>query len=133
MGFSNWIKSLFCGNQEFSEDNKPTKIVFSKEDYTKPNAFVHTWSLLNFAHKYGPKMEISKSPDFNNRESFWRCRFTDKEGKQTYVRVSSSMGETSVSFIKENKTKLRVGQLPNGKFVLYDNNFKDWVDVNLGI
>ena len=121
MCICNWIKALFrCKNQEKSIDA------------AKADAFVKTWSLEDFVKKFGPKMELGKFPEKNNRESFQRCRFTDTKGSRTYTSISFRIGEITPEQIKERKEKLRIGKLPNGHYVLYDNNWKDWKNVDLG-
>lgn len=118
MRFFDWL---------FKKRKEPIKECF---DYTKPNAFVHTWSVVDFSKKYG-KMQIGKFPDSNNRESYQRCRFVDHNGKATYVNVSSAMQDITIQEIEKQRERIRVGELPNGKFVLYDFRWKDWEDVEL--
>lgn len=102
----------------------------SDDDYTRPDAFVRTWSLVDFAKKHG-KMQLGKFPAFNNRESFLMCRFVDCNNKYVYASVSSQMQGITVDEIREGKDRIRVGQLPNGKYVLYDFRFKSWEEVAL--
>ena len=119
MCICNWIKALFrCKNQEKSIDA------------AKADAFVKTWSLTDFAKKHG-KMQICKSPDKNNRESYLKCRFVDNKRNNTYVNVSSKMQSITVEELVRDRERIRVGQLPDGKYVLYDFRWKDWEDVEL--
>ena len=52
-------------------------------------------------------------------------------GANAYASVSSQMQGITVGEIKEGKDRIRVGQLPNGKYVLYDFRFKSWEEVAL--
>lgn len=99
-------------------------------DMTKADTFVKTWSLVDFARKHG-KMQICKSPDKNNRESYLKCRFVDNKGNNTYITVSSRMQTITKEEITTDQDRIRVGQLSNGKYVLYDFRWKDWEDVEL--
>ena len=119
MKLLSWLKGLFI--QQIQEP-----------DYTKSSAFVHTWSLMEFAKKYG-KMQIRKAPEVNNRESYQICRFVKDGGNYTYASVSSRMQGITSKEISESKDRIRVGQLHNGKYVLYDFRFKPWEDVDLGL
>jgi hypothetical protein len=123
MGIYKWIKSLFC-------PQKKNIIRFSPDDYAEADAFVKTWSLEDFSKKHG-KMQLCQAPDKNNRESYLKCRFIKDKSNITYVFVSSRMQKTTKEEISQNKEKIRVGQLPNGKYVLYDFRWKDWEDVDL--
>ena len=119
MSVCKWVRALFGCKQE-------TAAV----DMAKADAFVRTWSLVDFAKKHG-KMQICKSPDKNNRESYLKCRFVDGNKNSTYVSVSSKMQNITAEEIVRDKERIRVGQLPNGKYVLYDFRWKDWEDVEL--
>ena len=108
MSVCKWIKSILGCKQYL-----PTA------DIAKADAFVRTWSLTDFAKKHG-KMQICKSPDKNNRESYLKCRFVDNKRNNTYVNVSSKMQSITVEELVRDKERIRVGQLPDGKYVLYD-------------
>lgn len=126
MKLCNWIKKHFCSK------STPSKGEDINADYTMSSAFEHTWELRDFAKKHG-RMQIGKYPEVNNRESFWVCQFVNKEGKRTPVRISSRLQGITSKEISEQKDKLKVGQLVNGKFVLFDFRSKKWKDVDLGI
>ena len=110
MRLLNYIKAFFQHENSFKENT---------HEYTEPKAFVRTWSIVDFSKKNG-KMQICKSPDKNNRESYLKCRFIDNKGTSTYVVVSSKLQNTTAEEISKDKDKIRIGQLPNNKYVLYD-------------
>lgn len=121
MKLLSWFKSLFTRKEQKKD-----------LDDAKVDVFVHTWSVVEFARKYG-KMQIGKFPERNNRDSFLKCRFVKSDNNYTYVSISSSMQNITPKEISETKDRIRVGQLPNKKFVLYDFRFKPWEDVDLGL
>lgn len=125
MNIFSWIVSLFKKKNIYTDT---LRIV--EQDYTIPKAFVKTWSVVEFAKKYG-KMQICKTPDYNNRESYLKCRFYFSENNITPVIISLKMQGITKEEISENKDKIRIGLLPNGKYVLYDFRWKDWEDVEL--
>lgn len=122
MGICNWIKAILgCKEQD--------KTI----DAAKVDTFVKTWSLLDFAKKFGPKMEIGKFPEKSNRESFQKIRFTDSKGKWTYVSISDRIGEIIPEQLRNKKERLRVGQLANGGYMLYDSSSSNWEVIDLGL
>ena len=130
MKICNWIKRYFCHKDHtisFEKEDVPTS-----SDYTMVIAFEHTWNLVDFARKHG-KMQIGKFPEVNNRESFWVCQFVNEAGKCTPVRISSRLQGITSQEISKQKDKLKVGQLSNGKFVLFDFRSKKWEDVDLSL
>ena len=120
MNICRWIKSILGCKQDLPTD-----------DNTKANAFIKTWSVVEFAKKNG-KMQICKAPDKNNRESYLKCRFV-KPNSTVYVTVSSRMQNITADEISKNKDRIKIGMLPNGKYVLFDFRWKDWEEVNLGL
>jgi hypothetical protein len=53
------------------------------------------------------------------------------KGNSTYVTVSSKMQSITNEEIVRDKERIRVGQLLDGKYILYDFRWKDWEDVEL--
>ena len=76
-------------------------------------------------------MQLCQAPDKNNRESYLKCRFIKDKEHITYVNVSSRLQYTTPKEITQNKDKIRIGRLPDEKYVLYDFRWKDWEDVDL--
>lgn len=122
MKFWKWLKEQFASFRKIKESI----------DYTKPSAFKHTWSVVEFAKLHG-KMQLGKYPEYNNRESHQVCRFIGADGSYTYVIVSSRMQYITISEIEKQKDRIKVGQLYNGKYVLFDFRWKPWEDVELGL
>lgn len=118
------IKQLLCCNKKVTQ--------IDNTDYTKADAFVKTWSIVEFAKKHG-KMQLCQAPDKNNRESYLKCRFIKSDGTITYVTVSGRMQSITVKEISENKDRIKIGMLPNGKYVLFDFRWKNWTTVNLDL
>ena len=130
MSICKWFKSVLCLKNKtisFSKEDVPVT-----SDYTISDAFEHTWSIVDFAKKYG-KMQIGKFPDVNNRESFWMCRFVAADGKYTYATISSRLQGITTKEISKEKENLKIGKLSNGKYVLFDFRSKKWEDVDLGM
>ena len=123
MGICNWIKRFFCNHRK-------NTITFSPSDYIETDAFERTWSLADFAKKHG-RMQLCQAPDKNNRESYLKCRFIKDRNNITYVSVSSRMQSITPGEVSQYKDKIRIGQLPNGGYVLYDFRWKDWENVDL--
>ena len=121
MNFCKWIRTILGCKHDLPTD-----------DTTKVDAFVRTWSIVEFAKKHGT-MQICQAPDKNNRESYLKCRFIKDSGVTTYATVSSRMQHITASEISKSKDRIKIGLLPNGKYVLFDFRWKDWEDVNLGL
>ena len=126
----NWIKSLFCYNKQQAEVTHSNDII--NADYTISDVFEHTWTIVEFAKKYG-KMQIRKCPETNNRESYWICRFLNGKNESTYVYISSRLQGVSAKEFSEQRDFIKVGQTKTGNFVLFDFRSKKWEDVDLGL
>lgn len=131
-GFPEVLKK---GNGEHSIPTKVEKEIFigGKTEERMPSAFIKTYTLIEFARQYGPKMQVGTFTNSKTHENYKACLFTDNNGLQTYVSFSSELGELNPSQIEERKSELMIGQLSSRKYILYDNNWHDWADVELGI
>ena len=124
MDILKFIKQLLGCNKEAAQN--------SSSEYIEADAFIKTWSVVEFAKKNG-KMQLCQAPDKNNRESYLKCRFVKDGGITTYVIVSSRMQSITSEEISKSKDKIKVGLLQNGKYVLFDFRWKDWENVDLGL
>lgn len=104
-------------------------------DYTgtTPSLFIQSWSLLDFAKKYGPKMQVRGYTNNSTGESFKLCIFIDNSGKETSVKFLSQLGELTPTEISARKNNLKVGKMSNDKLYLYDKDINEWETVDLGL
>lgn len=109
------------------------KIEQAKKSLFAPNAFLKVWEFMDFVRTYGPIFKLVTHTNTDTGEIFYTCEVTDKSGKTKSIRFSSQLGELSAKEIAQRKNQLYVGQTNNGKYYLYDKNFKAWEDVDLGI
>lgn len=115
----------------FKSKNK-SSIVFYDEVPPLDNVFEESWTLLDFARKYGPNMQVYTSTKANGYRPF--CRFIKKDGTITYVRFFSQLGILTASEISKRKNELYIGKVvSSGNFYLYAGNVKAWETVELEI
>lgn len=114
----------------FKSKNK-SSIVFNDEVLLKDNIFEESWTLLDFARKYGPNMQVDTSTKANGYRP--SCRFIKKDGTITYVRFFSQLGILTASEISKRKNELYIGKVYSGNFYLYSGNVKVWETVELEI
>lgn len=114
----------------FKSKNK-SSIVFNDEVLLKDNIFEESWTLLDFARKYGPNMQVDTSTKANGYKP--SCRFIKKDGTITYVRFFSQLGILTASEISKRKNELYIGKVYSGNFYLYSGNVKVWETVELEI
>lgn len=114
----------------FKSKNK-SSIVFNDEVLPKDNVFEESWTLLDFARKYGPNMQI----DISTKATSYRpsCRFIKKDGTITYVRFFSQLGILTASEISKRKNELYISKVASGNFYLHTGNVKAWETVELEI
>lgn len=101
------------------------------ESTVKEPLFVEDWNLLDFARKYGPRMQVGEFTNAETGASFTQCIFTQEDGTQTYVMFFSQLGVLSPLEISKRKEELKVGRTKEGKFFLHDERIKLWEDVEL--
>ena len=99
----------------------------------QPSLFIQSWPLLDFAKKYGPKMQVRGYTNNSTGESFKLCIFIDNSGKETSVRFLSQLGELTPTEISVRKNNLKVGKMSNDKLYLYDKDINEWETVDLGL
>ena len=99
----------------------------------QPSLFIQSWPLLDFAKKYGPKMQVRDYTNNSTGESFKLCIFIDNSGKETSVRFLSQLGELTPTEISVRKNNLKVGKMSNDKLYLYDKDINEWETVDLGL
>lgn len=105
---------------EYSEKESPEK---------ETPVFIEDYPLLEFAKKFGPKMQVGEFTDSEGK-IFHKCRFINGN-TETWISFFSQMGELTASEIAQKKHELKVGKRPNGKYFLHDANVKPWQDVDL--
>lgn len=99
----------------------------------QPSLFIQSWSLLDFARKYGPKMQVRGYTNNSTGEPFKLCVFIDNSGKETSVRFLSQLGELTSSEISARKNNLKIGKMSNNKLYLYDKDINEWETIDLGL
>lgn len=95
--------------------------------------FIQSWSLLDFAREYGPKMQVRGYTNNSTGEPFKLCVFIDNSGKETSVRFLSQLGELTSSEISARKNNLKIGKMSNNKLYLYDKDINEWETIDLGL
>lgn len=95
--------------------------------------FVQSWSLLDFARKCGPKMQVRSYINSLTGKPFKLCIFIDNSSKETSVRFLSQLGELTPSEISARKENLKIGKMSNNKLYLYDKDINEWETVDLGL
>lgn len=99
----------------------------------QPSLFIQSWSLLDFAREYGPKMQVRGYTNNSTGEPFKLCVFIDNSGKETSVRFLSQLVELTSSEISARKNNLKIGKMSNNKLYLYDKDINEWETIDLGL
>lgn len=76
---------------------------------TANNNIKNSWSLLAFARKFGPKMQVGEFTNKKTGEIFKSCIFDNGETR-TFVSFSSKLGVLSPRQIAAQKNELQVVQ-----------------------
>lgn len=97
------------------ENNKET----TNEESLKPK-IIKTWSLLDFAREFGPKMQVGEFVNSETQETFKNCIFT-KDNTKTFVAFNSKLGVLTPKEIVERKNSLIVVQLDSGMYSLCED------------
>lgn len=92
----------------------------------------NSWSLIAFAKKFGPKMQVGEFVNKETGEDFKSCIFTNGETR-TFVAFSSKMGVLSPREIAAKKNELQVVLLESGHYSLCKQGENTWEDVDLGL
>lgn len=92
----------------------------------------NSWSLIAFAKKFGPKMQVGEFVNKETGEDFKSCIFTNGETR-TFVAFSSKMGVLSPREIAAKKNELQVVQLESGYYSLCKQGENAWEEVDLGL
>lgn len=92
----------------------------------------NSWSLIAFAKKFGPKMQVGEFVNKETGEDFKSCIFTNGETR-TFVAFSSKMGPLSPREIAAKKNELQVVQLESGHYSLCKQGENTWEEVDLGL
>ena len=92
----------------------------------------NSWSLIAFAKKFGPKMQVGEFVNKETGENFKSCIFTNGETR-TFVAFSSKMGPLSPREIAAKKNELQVVQLESDHYSLCKQGENTWEDVDLGL
>lgn len=90
-----------------------------KKEPQKPK-IIKTWSLLDFAREFGPKMQVGEFINSETQETFKNCIFI-KDNTKTYVAFSSKVGVLTPKEIVKRKNSLIVVQLDSGMYSLYED------------
>lgn len=92
----------------------------------------NSWSLIAFAKKFGPTMQVGEFVNKETGEDFKSCIFTNGETR-TFVAFSSKMGVLSPREIAAKKNELQVVQLESGNYSLCKQGENTWEEVDLGL
>lgn len=110
---------------------KYDKHFFDKGFLEEKPIIVQTWSLLDFAKIYGPKMQVGEFSNKETGEIFKSCIFTKPDGNRTFVAFSAKMGELTPTEIAAMKEELVVVQYEDGNFSLCKKDPNNLEDVDL--
>ena len=69
-----------------------------------------TWSLLDFAREYGPKMFVSEFINKDTKKKFDACKFVKPDGTITLVSFGKKLGELTPEEIANRKSQLKVAK-----------------------
>ena len=96
----------------------------------------NSWSLIAFARKFGPKMQVGEFVNSESGETFKSCIFS-KGGTRTFVAFSSKLGVLSPRQIAAQKDDLQVVlcETKDGDdmYSLCHQGQNSWEDVDLGL
>lgn len=96
----------------------------------------NSWSLLSFARKFGPKMQVGEFVNSESGDKFKSCIFT-KGDTRTFVAFSSKLGVLSPREIATQKDDLQVVlcETKDGDdmYSLCHQGQDSWEDVDLGL
>lgn len=92
-----------------------------------------SWTLMQFAKSFGPKMQVGEFKNNESEEVFKSCIFTKPDGEKTFVSFSSKMGPLTPAQIASSKNDLQVIQYTSGSYILCRNGEGAWEDVDLGL
>lgn len=94
------------------------------------------WSLIAFAKKFGPKMQVGEFHNSDTGESFKSCIFTQGDTR-TFVAFSNKMGALTPREIVAQKNDLQVvlctTKEGNDMYSLCHTGSGAWEDVDLGL
>lgn len=110
----------------FKEDN-----FFPIVEDVDADRCITSWSLFEFLKLHGPKIQLGGFVRFRNLQGeHWPvCRIGNDGKYWIYAYISLRFRNVSVGEILRKAEFLRIGKLPNGHYVLYDNSPKIWEDV----
>lgn len=100
---------------------------------------IHTsYSLLAFARKFGPVMQIGSFTNQKSGDQFKSCIFTQPDETHTFVGFSSNLGELTPAEIASRKNDLQVVEFEpdeEGKvhYSLCKKGQNSWQTVDLGL
>ncbi len=102
----------------------------AKNAILKPDSFSEVCPLAEFIEIHGPILGLKAHI---NKEGilYHTCEVKNTKGKTISINFSDSLGELTASELKARRNELFVGKMNNGKYYLYDSNFKDWEEVTL--
>lgn len=111
-------------SQEDIEATLNNKYNFRFSDYKEETQtiIVQTWSLLDFAKEYGPKVHIANCINNKTGDKF-KCVVFGEEDNRTFVTFSSKLGELTAKEMIERKHQLKVKKWSKDKeegFTLYE-------------
>lgn len=96
----------------------------------------NSWSLIAFAKKFGPKMQVGEFSNSQTGEVFKSCIFTQGDTR-TFVAFSSRLGALTPREIVAQKDDLQVVlcETKEGKemYSLCHQGHNSWEDVDLGL
>lgn len=116
------IPALYWGDEEVTIPDwmKKTK---SKKNISTKAVIENSWSLVNFAKEYGPKVQIANCTNRKTGNTF-KCVVFGEEDNRTFVAFSSKLGELTAKEMIERKHQLKVKKWIKGNeegFTLYQD------------
>lgn len=96
----------------------------------------NSWTLLQFAKKFGKKMQVGSFVNKDTGETWKSCIFSDGDNR-TFVAFSRNLGELTPKEIAQQKDDLQVVQCEtkegNDMYALCHKGENTWEDVDLGL
>lgn len=118
------INAALKGTYNFRFENYKEDYDEKKKENKESHAkIIKTFSLLDFAKEYGPRMQVCEFINNNTKEVFKACKFTKPDSTSTLVSFGRKLGELTPAEIAARKHQLRVSEwIINNKkgFTLYE-------------
>ena len=122
-----------------SSDSRTAQVSINKAPISEKqrSIFIKNWTVAEFRKEFGKEYKIQEYTNYSNYLTYKYCIF--RKGvlclQETWVRFATTLEDLSLEDFRKRENELMIGQSDTKKYVLYDNNIKNWnaQDVDLGI